>query len=450
MDLPGHGGDKVAFLMVGLPARGKSYIARKVGGYLSWLGYRTRVFNVGAYRRERVGGRQAHSFFDPSNEEAQRVRKELALAALDDLIEWLEEEGDVAIYDATNTTKERRDLLRHRCASHGIRVVYLESICDDPAIIDVNVRETKLRSPDYANVDSESAVRDFEARIAHYARAYEPVGDDEGSYVKLIDVGRQVVANRMVGWLESRLVSFLMNLHTVRRTIWITRHGESEFNVEGRIGGDSGLTARGDLFARSLRDFLEARLGLGSQAVVWTSTMRRSIETAAYLPWRSRRIRALDEIDAGVCDGMTYAQISERLPEEYAARSADKLRYRYPRGESYQDVIQRLDPVILDLERHRAPVVVVGHLAVVRALYAYLKSIARERCPHLDLPLHTVLELTPTAYGVEERRHMLEPQPDPARPSFVGNLRSPLAPRVQAPASPPDEPPARPRPRRRS
>ena len=38
-------------VMVGLPARGKTFTARKLAGYLSWLGYPTRAFNVGAERR---------------------------------------------------------------------------------------------------------------------------------------------------------------------------------------------------------------------------------------------------------------------------------------------------------------------------------------------------------------------------------------------------------------
>ena len=51
---------------------------------------------------------------------------------------------------------------------------------------------------------------------------------------------------------------------------------------------------------------------------------------------------------------MSYAQIQEHMPEEYAARKRDKFRYRYPRGESYEDVIQRLDPMIIELERSRS------------------------------------------------------------------------------------------------
>jgi hypothetical protein len=36
-------------------------------------------------------------------------------------------------------------------------------------------------------------------------------------------------------------------------------------------------------------------------------------------------LKALDEIDAGMCDGMTYDQIAETMPEEFSARASNKL-----------------------------------------------------------------------------------------------------------------------------
>lgn len=41
---------------------------------------------------------------------------------------------------------------------------------------------------------------------------------------------------------------------------------------------------------------------------------------------------------------------------------------RYPAGESYLDVIQRLEPVIIEIEREKECVCVVAHQAVLRAL----------------------------------------------------------------------------------
>ena len=49
----------------------------------------------------------------------------------------------------------------------------------------------------------------------------------------------------------------------------------------------------------------------------------------------------------GVCEGLTYEEIQERFPEEFAQRDSDKYHYRYQGGESYQDLVARLEPVIM-------------------------------------------------------------------------------------------------------
>ena len=397
----------LAVVMVGLPARGKTYIARKIARYLSWLGYQTRVFNVGAYRRERLGTQPTHEFFDPSNMEAEAARRSLARAALDDMIGWFREGGEVAIYDATNHTRDRRTMVRQGCERAGVPVLFVESICDDATIIASTIREIKLKSPDYVGVDPDAAVHDFSARIAHYEQRYETLDASDGSFVKLVNVGHELVLHDLRGDLPGRLVRVLMNLHIVPRPVWLTRHGESECNVDGRVGGDPDLTPKGERFAARLTDFFNDHVMPGDEVQVWTSTLKRATQTARFLPAHSVAWRALDEIDAGIFDGMTYAQIKEKHPEEYARRQKDKLRYRYPRGESYEDVIQRLEPIIIELERQRSPTLVVTHRAVLRCLYAYFMDQPPENCTRLDVPLHTVIELTPNAYGCDEERIVL-------------------------------------------
>jgi broad specificity phosphatase PhoE len=410
---------KFVFVMVGLPARGKTYMARKMARYLSWLGHATQVFNVGSYRRARLGSYQPHSFFDPRNDAAQTARREVAMAALEDLLQFMRGAGEVAIYDATNHTRERRALVRGRCAELGLEVVFVESICSDPRIVDENIRANKARSPDYEGVSEAEAARDFRLRIGHYARGYEEVAEDEGPFVKIVDVGRRVSLHRIHGYLLARVVHLLLNLQIQPQRVWLTRHGESTFNVVGRIGGDAPLSDAGRAYAAQLGLVVAERMG--PTPMVWTSTLHRTIETAQIVGFPFRSWRALDEIDAGVCDGMTYAEISQQMPDEFGARAADKFRYRYPRGESYQDVIQRLEPVIFELEREQAPVLVIGHQAVLRALYAYVMDRPPHECPFVSIPLHTVLELEPTAYGSEERRIELPPPPsEPDRLSRPG------------------------------
>ena len=47
-----------------------------------------------------------------------------------------------------------------------------------------------------------------------------------------------------------------MNFNLCERQIWITRHGESQDNLNGRIGGDANLTKRGLKFAQALTQFM--------------------------------------------------------------------------------------------------------------------------------------------------------------------------------------------------
>ena len=126
-----------------------------------------------------------------------------------------------------------------------------------------------------------------------------------------------------------------------------------------------------------------------------------------------------DEIYAGLCDGMTYEEVAEKYPEEAAARKADKFQYRYPRGESYTDLIARLEPLAHELERLREPVLIVAHQAILRVLYAYFMGLPRESCPKVSIPLNTVIKITPGTSGcVEERTTVLAHPPgeqlDPA------------------------------------
>jgi broad specificity phosphatase PhoE len=400
--------DPVVLVTVGLPARGKTYLARKIARFVSWLGHPARVFNVGNYRRRLLGSSQPARFFDPANAQGRAAREQMAMAALDDLLRFVAEgPGRVAIYDATNGTRARRELVRSRLESIGIRPIFLEVVCTDDAIVEANIRETKLSMPDYAGVEPDKAVADFRARLAFYEKSYEPLDEPDQSWMRVVDTGRQVVLNQIRGYLPSRIAFYVTHLHLEPRPILLTRHGESTFNIEGRIGGDSPLTVRGAEFAVRLAGWLREELG-DAPVPVWTSTLRRTIDTAAVLQRPTKALRNLDEIDAGTYDGWTYAEIEQRAPDEWAARKADKLRYRYPRGESYEDVIQRLEPVIVSLEQQRGPVLVIAHQAVFRCLYGYFTEKNPEECPFLDAPLHTVVQLVPRAYGVQETRITLE------------------------------------------
>ncbi|XP_041748353.1 6-phosphofructo-2-kinase/fructose-2,6-bisphosphatase 4 isoform X5 [Coregonus clupeaformis] len=242
-------------------------------------------------------------------------------------------------------------------------------------------------------------MEDFKKRIKCYENSYETLDevlDRHLSYIKIMDVGRRYLVNHVQDHIQSRIVYYLMNIHITPRSIYLCRHGESDLNVKGSIGGDSGLSPRGKEFAKYLSQFIQSQEI--SDLKVWTSQMKRTIQTAEALAVPYEQWKALNEIDAGVCEEMMYEEIQQHYPLEFAMRDQDKYRYRYPKGESYEDLVQRLEPVIMELERQEN-VLVICHQAVMRCLLAYFLDKTAEELPYLKCPLHTVLKLTPVAYG---------------------------------------------------
>ncbi|BEI81000.1 hypothetical protein CcaverHIS002_0201600 [Cutaneotrichosporon cavernicola] len=413
VEKPDYSEAKIVVAMVGLPARGKSYLSNKMMRYLRWLEYNVEVFNVGQLRRSKaretakLGGDKAdHSatFFSDSNADAKATREQLAEEALESLIEWLKKEGNVGIMDATNSTHERRAWIRDRVAREpGLQLMFLESVCDDPDVIATNIAlKASSGDPDYAGMSREEAIADFRKRIEAYERVYETVSEPDMSYCRILNVGSRVTINRIDGYLQSRMAFYLMNLHLKPRSIYLSRHGESMYNVQGKIGGDAELSPRGRQYMEALPSLVKEHIG-DVDYDVWTSTLTRTIQTASHLPREKKQWKALDELDAGVCDGMTYEEIEEKYPEDYEARDDDKFNYRYRGGESYRDVVVRLEPVIMELER-ADNVLIIGHQAIIRCLYAYFMGLSQEQLPYINVPLHTLIRISPRAYGCLEER----------------------------------------------
>ncbi|KAK3711583.1 Fructose-2,6-bisphosphatase [Vermiconidia calcicola] len=395
---------RICVVMVGLPARGKSLIAQKVVRYLGWLSITAKCFNVGNYRRSNTPQPDA-KFFDTSNKEGERLRKAAAEAAVTDMCKWFKSPNNlIAILDATNSTKERRRWIKDRCDAEGIETLFVESKCDREDLIMSNILEVKTTSPDYQGQDPEEAARDFRERIKMYEKVYETIDEDESdlTYCKLIDVGSQVIINRIRDYLQSRVVYYLMNLHIKPRSIWISRHGESMYNLSGQIGGDADLSHRGQKYAEELPKLVKNSAG-DRTLTVWISTLKRTAQTAKHLPYEKLQWKALDELDSGVCDGLTYGDIEKQYPQDFKARDEDKYNYRYLGGESYRDVVIRLEPIIMELERSEN-ILIVTHQAVLRCIYAYFMGSPQDKSPWMEVPLHTLIKLTPRAYKTEEER----------------------------------------------
>jgi len=406
--------------------------------------------------------------------------------------------------------------------------------------IEVQADDTALHRRDYMErLEHARGIKtgELSKSILKYARYFVTIQDDgtedDLTYMKLNYNSKVLTNNMMRSFMGSRIAHFLASAHPYSRTIYLTRHGESQYNKECKIGGDSSLSELGSEYARRLAEFAELvvtgscqriacssvrssevhalealledscftdgennsdrkpcvlakadwvatsiedplkagvcegmrllriRRNTGSfedaptsvsgvlaevragpvelifvtqkeqpsceepiLARLWTSSMRRTKETAAHIKhpvlkldsdknWlqlRHREDRNLDEIYAGEFEGLTYEEIRRREPKEASLRKIDKLGYRYPRGESYYDLITRLDTPIHRLETIQEPVLIISHQAVLRLVYAFLVGIPREQATNIEIPLHSVIEINIDGTGCRaETRHQLGP-----------------------------------------
>jgi hypothetical protein len=261
------------------------------------------------------------------------------------MVNYLKEEGQIGIFDGTNSTRERRNFLLEELGKSNLpdhRVVFIESICNDDKIIEKNIHSMKVKSQDYVGMDLDEAYNDFKQRIEQYVKYYESLddlNDSEKSYLQVIDTGRRVILNRIHGYIPSKMTSLIMNNNILPRKIYFSRHGESENNTVEKLGGDTELSSLGDNYSYVLSEFV-SELPDSTEMCVFTSTLKRTIQTSRHIKLETKsqmkHWKSLDEIDAGIFDGWTYEEIKKEYPNEFSARKKDKFNYRYPRGESYK------------------------------------------------------------------------------------------------------------------
>ncbi|CAK8998941.1 Probable global transcription activator SNF2L1 (ATP-dependent helicase SMARCA1) (DNA-dependent ATPase SNF2L) (Nucleosome-remodeling factor subunit SNF2L) (SWI/SNF-related matrix-associated actin-dependent regulator of chromatin subfamily A member 1) [Durusdinium trenchii] len=492
---------KLVVVMVGLPARGKSFTARKIRRFLCWRNFNARIFNAGKYRRERGMSDGLHEqqheptpadaaeLFESENSEGLRIRQEAANRALGDLVEFLDNEqgAAVGIFDATNSTESRRSWILQQC-KHIASVVFIEVICDDEEVLMENLLSKVRNSPDFEGMDEEKAITDLRTRIRNYEKVYEAVSNEAASYIKIYNMSSKILANKIYGRLARSLLPYMLSLHVGLRPVWFVRAGLAEdaendgptaqlgsrdadfdFVNPSTISKGSRLSAKGLEFAERLSKWIQTavwvreedegevgdntidaafqatpkgglhtRLGSfqgpiaesdasrlfdpyknqkpevrktdgtrqrGAHLKVLCSTLPRSEHTAQVALSKLERgtvaelCPMLNPLDKGEFAGLSMDQIEVRDPEFHKVWSKSPYHTRFPGGESYYDVVTRLEPVLVEMEQQTAPVLIVSHVSCIQVLLAYFLGCPVEEAMTIKVPLHKVIEVTPTLGG---------------------------------------------------
>ena len=389
---------KLYVAMVGLPGRGKSTMARRIRDGLAAEGINARIFNNGDMRRKLLGAESTSpDFYNPDNSFGREARELICRRNLEAMQDYLNGDGEVAILDATNVSRQRRMMIENTLKNHP--VLFVECMNEDPLLLNAFIRR-KADLPEYAEYTKDEAVESFMKCIEYYETIYNHIGKEK--YWMCVDAA----ANRVLAEQPCESSPFYPAIREIVVSMWIeslylARHGQTEFNVQGRIGGDPPLTARG----RAQADALARHLAGKRLDWVFTSTRMRSHETAAPVLENHRdahvmALREFDEIWAGDCENMLYSEIREKMPEVTAQRNANKYSYVYPNGESYailQERVRRGLRRALFLAGN-APFLILGHQAINRVLLSLFLRQRTEDVPYIHIPQNQYyhIQLTPT------------------------------------------------------
>ena len=379
---------KLYIAMVGLPAMGKSTVAAKLKENLEKDDIKVGIFNNGDVRRRMVPGNTSEAgFYDPDNAASAGLRERIAAVNIAEAKAFLSAEGHVAILDATNVSCKRRETLRHSLNNHPI--LFVECINDDPELLALSVAR-KTRLPEFAHLDTAAATKSFLKRIGYYRHIYAPA-DEVENVVRLDTLNNRIIAERIHTGVPyyGRIRDLLMSDWI--KNLFLVRHAESEYNLENRVGGDSGLTEKGRTMAWALsRHFIGTPL-----PYVFTSNLTRTREMAEPLLATRKGLtihhafKEFDEIDVGQCDGLTYGEMERTQPDLFAARSRNKYNFVYPGGEGYATMAGRVYRGVkkaLYLSGNSEYIMIIGHQAVNRMILSDFLFRRAEDVPYIFIP----------------------------------------------------------------
>jgi probable phosphoglycerate mutase len=177
-----------------------------------------------------------------------------------------------------------------------------------------------------------------------------------------------------------------------RPTIYFIRHGETDWNLEGRLQGQKDIPlndlgrVQAEEAGRRLRDLVPHYEDLAYVA----SPMLRTRETMELLrgaiglhPGSYKLDDRLVELTFGSWEGLTWKEVRRLEPQAAAMRERDKWNYAPPGGgESYAMLTDRIRPVLEDLTRDT---VIVAHGGVARAFLALACGVSARQAASMDI-----------------------------------------------------------------
>nr|WP_207720107.1 histidine phosphatase family protein [Clostridium algidicarnis] len=160
--------------------------------------------------------------------------------------------------------------------------------------------------------------------------------------------------------------------------IYIARHGETKWNIEGRMQGfkDSDLTQKGVSDAKSLGESLKDI----DFDCIYSSPLGRALDTAKYIRQDDNIKIILDdslkELNLGLWEGMTHEEIKEKYPLQYNNFREHPESFESQGGESFLEIIKRVEDGLNNIikDENHENILIVTHTCVIKAISIIVKG----------------------------------------------------------------------------
>lgn len=186
--------------------------------------------------------------------------------------------------------------------------------------------------------------------------------------------------------------------------VLLVRHGETDWNVAKKIQGstDIPLNETGINQAEKLAETLAMR-NIPIQGI-YTSKLKRAADTARIAAEKlgvvCKVLEGIEEINFGLWEGISWDEVAEKFPEEYRVWRQNRRYEHPPKGESYQELLERVvkalqklirelyqEDINLQTEKHQkekqeGDIVVVTHSADIMTLMSAI----------YDTPFHEMVK----------------------------------------------------------
>lgn len=187
----------------------------------------------------------------------------------------------------------------------------------------------------------------------------------------------------------------------MNQTIYLLRHGETEFNAQGRYQGqlDSPLTIEGIEQVKNVSRLLKMEVNDPNEWEIISSPLGRArqstkivCETLGYDINRVTTDNRLSEVSVGDWAGLTISEIKDSWPERIENTDSYNWFFNSPNGESFDSVVERVSDW-LESVKTKKKVIAVSHGLTGRILRGFYGKMEKYESLKLEVSQNTFFKL---------------------------------------------------------